>query len=471
MNDADRVVVLGGSNTIGYDDVIQIGYDAPDVDADNITHIGANGRLHLKAGSDANTNSYVQVDKVIFGDATEMTTAPAAGITTNDSFTMATGTTQTLAAIEIKDYLSFTNATNTRMYLGVKDGGVDIGATSSGTRNTHTEQIWIGENLTMSLNAAEMVLIGNDSKISGTSVGIGTDIQDSHFGGGGNVLIGLNLDNPNPGTRNVIIGSDSFVSAGNGSIVIGRLAEAENTDQIVMGFRSRATGQGSISLGRDSGYSNQSGTDAVSIGSYTFHEGLEGVALGHGADSTDDYSNVIGSDMTSGGANTTIIGSGTRTHLIAGSDANTNSYVQVDYVDFTGNANTDGATITNLTAGNITGEVADANVSDTLTIGSSSTIRYATKTVTTTNNTLATTDRFVHVDDDTAGAQVTINLPALSGNEGLVYHIKKIGNTSNVVVDGNGTEPIDGATTKTLTTQYESLFIVADPGSTNWWVH
>ena len=80
-----------------------------------------------------------------------------------------------------------------------------------------------------------------------------------------------------------------------------------------------------------------------------------------------------------------------------------------------------------------------------------------------------TSDRYVHVDDDTAGSTVTINLPAVSGNAGLTYFIKKTGTTANVVIDGNASETIDGATTATLTVQYESINIVCN--GTTWFVH
>jgi hypothetical protein len=43
-----------------------------------------------------------------------------------------------------------------------------------------------------------------------------------------------------------------------------------------------------------------------------------------------------------------------------------------------------------------------------------------------------------------------------------VYHIKKMGSTALVIIDGNGTETIDGALTATLTTQYESIMLVSD---------
>lgn len=89
-------------------------------------------------------------------------------------------------------------------------------------------------------------------------------------------------------------------------------------------------------------------------------------------------------------------------------------------------------------------------------------------TVTATSYSALSTDHNILVDDDTAGGTVTINLPLASGNAGLQYNIKKLGSTSNVVVDGNGSETIDGGTTEILTAQYESITIVCD--GFNWWI-
>lgn len=88
-------------------------------------------------------------------------------------------------------------------------------------------------------------------------------------------------------------------------------------------------------------------------------------------------------------------------------------------------------------------------------------------TVTTTSHTAAN-EHVILVDDDTAGAAVTVTLPAASGNSGLQYVIKKIGSTANVVIDGNGSETIDGATTATLTTQYEVMTVICN--GTAWFI-
>jgi hypothetical protein len=72
-------------------------------------------------------------------------------------------------------------------------------------------------------------------------------------------------------------------------------------------------------------------------------------------------------------------------------------------------------------------------------------------------------------NDDTAGGIITITLPAASTLDGRIYVIKKIGNTANVVIDGNGAETIDGALTATLTTQWESITVQCN--GTAWFIH
>lgn len=68
--------------------------------------------------------------------------------------------------------------------------------------------------------------------------------------------------------------------------------------------------------------------------------------------------------------------------------------------------------------------------------------------------------------DATSGA-ITVNLPAISGEEGRVVNIKKIDASANAVtVDGDSSETIDGSTTISITTQYESVTLQA--GASEW---
>jgi len=71
---------------------------------------------------------------------------------------------------------------------------------------------------------------------------------------------------------------------------------------------------------------------------------------------------------------------------------------------------------------------------------------------------------------DTTGGGFTITLPLSSANANLAIRIKKISSDGNTVTVGvSGSDHIDGATTKTFTSQYTSIDVIAD-GSGNWWI-
>ncbi len=89
-----------------------------------------------------------------------------------------------------------------------------------------------------------------------------------------------------------------------------------------------------------------------------------------------------------------------------------------------------------------------------------------TTTITGTTYTQTPTDASILVDDDTAGGAVTITLLAASeAGDGKTLEVKKLGTTGSVTIDGSGSETIDGATTKVLSTQYDSIIIRCDGSS------
>lgn len=67
---------------------------------------------------------------------------------------------------------------------------------------------------------------------------------------------------------------------------------------------------------------------------------------------------------------------------------------------------------------------------------------------------------------DTTGGNVTITLPAASGNAGLVLTMKKTVAANSLIIDGNGAETIDGAANVTLTAQYDYRTVVCN--GSNW---
>lgn len=70
---------------------------------------------------------------------------------------------------------------------------------------------------------------------------------------------------------------------------------------------------------------------------------------------------------------------------------------------------------------------------------------------------------------DATAANRTITLPAASGVSGRIYVIKKIDSSANTVtIDPNAAELIDGAATKVLSAQWDSLTIQSD--GTSWFI-
>ena len=72
----------------------------------------------------------------------------------------------------------------------------------------------------------------------------------------------------------------------------------------------------------------------------------------------------------------------------------------------------------------------------------------------------------ISLTDATSG-NIVANLPSASSSTGFVYTVKKINSNSNIItVTANGSDKIDGNSTATLTTQYQSITIVSN--GTNW---
>lgn len=68
---------------------------------------------------------------------------------------------------------------------------------------------------------------------------------------------------------------------------------------------------------------------------------------------------------------------------------------------------------------------------------------------------------------DASGANRTITLPAATGRSGFKIIVKKADSSTNtVIIDGNASETLDGATTKVLRIQYQTVALVCD--GTGW---
>ena len=81
------------------------------------------------------------------------------------------------------------------------------------------------------------------------------------------------------------------------------------------------------------------------------------------------------------------------------------------------------------------------------------------------NYTATASDRVILCD--ATGNSITVSLPSASGITGRVYTIKRIDSSANTVtIDPDGSETIDGASTYSLSSQWDFVTIVSD--GSNW---
>ncbi len=100
------------------------------------------------------------------------------------------------------------------------------------------------------------------------------------------------------------------------------------------------------------------------------------------------------------------------------------------------------------------------------TLGLTGSLSLSIETIT-TNTTLDKTHHTVLVD--ATSGNITVTLPQITGNLYRVYTVKKIDSSSNTVtIDGYSSETIDGATTQTLSSQYDKYSLQND--GTEWWL-
>jgi hypothetical protein len=97
------------------------------------------------------------------------------------------------------------------------------------------------------------------------------------------------------------------------------------------------------------------------------------------------------------------------------------------------------------------------------------TIQSAIHTVSSANYTVLDTDGYEHIHVTTGASDRTMTLPTAADNTGRKIVFRKVDSgTGNVILDGEGSETIDGGTTYTMGGQYSSMTVVCD--GSEWWI-
>lgn len=121
-----------------------------------------------------------------------------------------------------------------------------------------------------------------------------------------------------------------------------------------------------------------------------------------------------------------------------------------------------------------TGATTASGARDNLSLGTSDsptftgitltgTIKQSVQTLTSTGNITAQ-----NVLADSSASSITVTLPTASGKAGVSYFIKKTNSGNNVIIATTSSQTIDGGSTITMNTQYQSTKVISD--GANWLV-
>lgn len=473
-------------NAYNISDGIAIGENATS-NSNNSIAIGSNSVLANKTQTNAARAMAIGVS-AISNSTNGIAIGTSANVAYNITEGIAIGTGATLASSLIAP-IAIGNVANVNGNNGIAIGnGATVSTVLNGTA------IGSGSNITGNNSTA----IGNAAIVSGTNstaIGYNTNVTQNNA-----VILGDLTNN----ALSVGIGSQSFNTAGNREKL---LVDAGTTNSV-----NAIVGRGNINNYLQLNIQNQSsGSNASS----------DVVATANNGNETNNFVDmgINGSAYTGGimgAANDAylynmgqnfLIGTGTSAKSVifmtGGTSQATNERMRIDGIGNigigsinpgnklevnTGVAGTSGLRLKQLPTGGVLFMNSNADVSQnnnnfyfdainyrlgiaagtspnsTLSVGGSISTGITTKTASYT----ASTNDYTILCNNTSGS-ITISLPSAIGCTGRVYVIKKNSTTlNNVVIDPNSSEKIDGATSKTLTNQYESIMIQSD--GTNWYI-
>lgn len=322
-----------------------------------------------------------------------------------------------------------------------------------------------------------------DSAVSGSNAiaiqtGVSTGIEHAATG---NYSIGIGIGVIASGTSSTAIQGGS--ATGIESLAIGYGAYSNSTGAIAIGHGVIATADGAVAIGHNNNYSLvtasgdhsvvygtgiASGTLAIALNSYNSEaSGFEATVLGGETNTAAGrHSTTIGGKgLTSTSNSQTVLGRYNNSILPA-VDANT--YSASDPLLIIGNG----------LDGNNKGNAFVFTGDNRLTIGSVQHTDVSGKLIptvafTTVSSTYsaAVTDCFIGVD--CSSASLTITLPAISSiTSGREYFIKDITGSSathNITITTSGSDVIDGASSKVISTNWNCLTVIAGT-SGKWYV-
>lgn len=390
---------------------------------------------------------------IIYVDATGLTGFNVAGPAARVEINEATATRPALIVQTTDDdatelLADFQDSVGASVISIAADGSLNLLDTTSATtgviykdsdRFLHTfhhptggSSVPIGLNLFIGKRAGNFT-IGSTatSPVHGSyNIGIGYRTLEDLTLGRTNVAIaylaGMNITT---GTFNVAVGSSSLIvcTTGGGNMAIGSQALSQTTGSfnvavgVNAGMGTGGTGgyHGNVCIGYETGYRISSGDYNVLIGYRSGREMTNGdrnIVIGHYIDA---QSNTADGQLTIG-------------NVIFGTGINTTS-----------------------TTVSTTGKIGILEPAPASRLEVAGGLGLAIETVTAASDTLDDTHSTV-LCDCTSNA-ITINLPAAASSTRKIYTIKKIDATGNAVDFGSAN--IDGSTSRTLSSQWESITI------------
>ncbi len=337
-------------------------------------------------------------------------------------------------------------ANATAMGLNTEASGANSFASGSGSKATALNSTSIGVNNTSSGIGSFTLGSGNNATSPGAfALGEGNDANGFNS-------LALGKNNTATGVSS-IVGGEQNTATGDYSFAIGTYNQTIGLGSISVGSFNTSNGVNSATIGESN---TSGGQNSLAIGFTTTATGGNSLAMGNTTQALAENSLALGNSTITSGANSLALGEGTTAKAYS-------SIAIGKYNTVVGNSGVWTPTDPLLVAGNGTSSTpSNAMVlykNGNLAISGALNLPIVTLTTATT---LGATHYTV-----LANAAITITLPNANTCSGRVYVIKKIIATGSVTLASAG-GTIDGASTQTLTTQYQKFAVQSD--GTNWYI-